>query len=172
MFTLMSPNQCFTVTIIIKPRKADCCACKNYWMRKGESVRNNLLCGYKEMVRWKTQKEFLAHYAVIWPELRKSVPYPEGKRMKTIMKLMMALKKWVKFVLTKLDSWLVRWLNAAITIISLESDSLSLPLEEIESINMNLTCLLHIYVCAVQNCVCVCVTHVCVCCQCMPQLWL
>lgn len=45
---------------------------------------------------------------------------------------MMQLKNWVKCVLTRLDSWLVRWLNAAITIISPQSDSLNPGLQDWE----------------------------------------
>lgn len=80
---------------------------------------------------------------------------------KAIMELMMSLKK------TRLNSCfqdsihrLSRWLNAAITIISLQSDSQSAGRREIESINIKLTCLLHIDVCAAQNGVSVCVLPV------------
>ncbi len=108
-------------------------------------------------------KRTFSHYAVVWPDVEKVCPLPRGSVHKDNHVTNDVIKNWVKFVLTELDSLLVRWLNAAITIISLESDSLSLASQKIESINVKLTRLLHIYVCAAQKCAC---------CQCMPQQWL
>lgn len=74
--------------------------------------------------------------------------YPWGQWTKAAMLLMTLFKSWAEFILTRIDSWLVRWLNAAITIICFQSDCLN---PETESINIKLTCLLHMDVCTALN---------------------